>query len=182
MISSSGAEDRIYPNTGPPRAFSADGTKLLYEAKSCSPYCVGLLDLTSGKTEELIRHPKPQPSYPGVFFARMVSGCAFQARPLDNDSNRTIYVTTFSGGHVGGLDNWIPVTDGSHMDREVKWSPDGGVLYFLSERDGFRCIWAERLDRLTKRPSGDPFPVFHFHHSQQSLTNLGSPGQGWDCR
>ncbi len=175
VVSSSGAEDRVYPNAGPPRAFSADGTKLLYEAKSCSPYCVGLLDLSTGKTEELIRHPKLA-LYPESF-SPDGEWVAFQARPVDNDSNRTIYVTTFGGGHVGGPDSWIPVTDGNHMDREMKWSPDGGVLYFLSERDGFRCIWAERVDPKTKHSAGEPFPVFHFHHSQQSLTSLGSPGK-----
>jgi Tol biopolymer transport system component len=175
VISSTGTEDRIYPNGGPPRAFSADGTKLLYEAKSCSPYCVGLLDLTTGKTVELIRHPKLA-LYPESF-SPDGAWVAFQARPVDNDSNRTIYVTPFADGHVGGPDTWIPVTDGNHMDREVKWSPDGGLLYFLSERDGFRCIWAERLDRQTKHPAGEPFAVYHFHHSQQSLSSLGSPGK-----
>ena len=172
VVSTIGGEDRVYPNGGPPRAFSSDGTKLLFEAKSCSPYCVGLLDLTTGKTEELIRNPKLA-LYPESF-SPDGSWVAFQARPVDNDSNRTIYIANSADGQVG---SWIQITDGNHMDREVKWSPDGGMLYFLSERDGFRCIWAERLDPKTKHPSGEPFPVYHFHHSQQSLTSLGSPGK-----
>ncbi len=175
VISSTGAEDKVYRNGGPPRSFSADGTKLLFEAKSCSPYCVGLLDLNTGKTEELIRHPKLA-LYPESF-SPDGGWVAFQARPVDNDASRTLYVTPYQDGHAGGPEAWIPVTDGNHMDREVKWSPDGGMLYFLSERDGFRCIWAERLDRKTKHPVGQPFPVYHFHHSQQSLTSLGSPGK-----
>jgi len=170
-----GNEDRVYRNGGPPRAFSADGTKLLFEAKSCSPYCVGLLDLTTGKTQELIRHPKLA-LYPESFSpdGRWI---AFQARPVDNDSARTIYVTPFGDEKVGGTEMWTAVTDGNHIDREAQWSPDGGLLYFLSERDGFRCIWAQRLDRRTKHPLGEPFPVRHFHHSQESLTSLGSPGK-----
>ena len=172
IVSAIGGEDRVYQNGGPPRAFSSDGTKLLFEAKSCSPYCVGLLDLTTGKTEELIRHPKLA-LYPESF-SPDGSWVAFQARPVDNDSNRTIYVANCADGQVG---SWIQITDGNHMDREVKWSADGGMLYFLSERDGFRCIWAQRLDPKTRHASGDPFPVYHFHHSQQSLTSLGSPGK-----
>jgi Tol biopolymer transport system component len=175
VVSSTGAEDKVYRNGGPPRAFSADGSKLLFEAKSCSPYCVGLLDLSTGKTQELIRHPKLA-LYPESF-SPDGEWVAFQARPVDNDSSRTIYITPYHDGNVGGPDTWVSVTDGTHMDREVKWSPDGGMLYFLSERDGFRCIWAERLDRKTKHPLGEPFPVYHFHHSQQSLTSLGSPGK-----
>ena len=37
------------------------------------------------------------------------------------------------------------------------WSPDGNLLYFLSERDGFRCIWGQKLDPASKRPLGAPF-------------------------
>jgi len=175
VVAISGSEEKVYKNGGPPRDFSGDGTKLLYEAKSCSPYCVGLLDLSTGQTRELIRDSKLA-LYPESF-SPDGEWIAFQARPLHNDAARTIYVTPFRDGNVGAEDTWIPVTDGTHMDREVKWSPDGGMLYFLSERDGFRCIWAQRLDRRTKHTIGAPFPVYHFHHSQQSLASLGSPGK-----
>ena len=175
VVSSTGGDAKVYNNGGPPRDFSADGTKLLFEAKSCSPYCVGLLDLSLGKARVLVQHPKLA-LYPESF-SPDGQWIAFQARPVDNDSARTIYITPFHDGNVGGQDTWIPVTDGSQMDREVKWSPDGRLLYFLSERDGFRCIWGQRLDRKTRRPQGAAFPVYHFHHSQQSLTSLGSPGK-----
>jgi len=78
---------------------------------------------------------------------------------------------------VGGRETWIAVTDGNEMDREAKWSPGGALLFFLSERDGFRCIWAQKLDARTKQRNGPAFPIYHFHHAQQSLTNLGSPGK-----
>jgi eukaryotic-like serine/threonine-protein kinase len=169
-----GGDDRVFKNGGPPRDFSSDGTKLLFEAKTCSPYCVGLLDLTQG-TRELIKHPTLA-LYPESF-SPDDEWIAFQARRPDNDSNRTIYVTPFHGGTVGGPETWIAVTDGNEMDREVKWSPDGNLLYFLSERDGFRCIWGQRLDPKTKHAAGAPFPVYHFHHTQQSLTSIGSPGK-----
>lgn len=175
VAGATGGEAKIYKNGGPPRAFSADGTKLLFEAKSCSPYCVGLLDLRTGKTVELIRHSK-MALYPESF-SPDGAWIAFQARPVDNDAARTIYVASFGDDQVGGENTWIAVTDGKHMDREVQWSPDGGLLYFLSERDGFRCIWAVRLNRRTKHPMGEPFAVYHFHHSQESLTSLGSPGK-----
>jgi len=175
VVSSTGGDEKVYNDGGPPRDFSADGTKLLFEAKSCSPYCVGLLDLSLGKTRVLIHHPRLA-LYPESF-SPDGEWIAFQARPVDNDSSRTLYVAPFHDGIVGGPDTWIAVTDGSQMDREGKWSPDGRLLYFLSERDGFRCLWGQRLDRKTRHPEGAPFPVYHFHHAQQSLTNLGSPGK-----
>ena len=51
------------------------------------------------------------------------------------------------------------------------WSPDGTLLYFSSDRDGFRCIWAQRLDRDTKRPVGSAFAMYHFHSARRSLMN-----------
>src|SRR5712692_2133567 len=170
-----GGDDKVFKNGGPPRDFSADGTQLLFEAKTCSPYCVGLLDLSQGTAKELIQHPRLA-LYPESF-SPDGEWIAFQARRLDNDSVRTIYITPFRNGAAGGQESWIAVTDGNEMDREAKWSPDGGLLYFLSERDGFRCIWGQQLDRKTKHTAGAPFPVHNFHHSQQSLTSLGSPGK-----
>ena len=36
------------------------------------------------------------------------------------------------------------------------FSPDGSLLYFLSERDGHRCIWARKLDPVPRKPASDP--------------------------
>ena len=43
------------------------------------------------------------------------------------------------------------------------WSPDGRLVYLLLDRDGFRCLWAQRLDAATKQPLGTPFAVQHWH-------------------
>ena len=52
------------------------------------------------------------------------------------------------------------------------WSPDGSRLYFASERDGFSCIWQQRLDPATKRPLGPPSPVYHFHNARSAHDGL----------
>ena len=72
---------------------------------------------------------------------------------------------------------WIPITDGSNMDRRPAWSPDGNLLYFTSERDGFRCIWAQRLVPATKRPDGQPFAVYHVHNARRALHNIETVGE-----
>jgi hypothetical protein len=37
------------------------------------------------------------------------------------------------------------------------------MAYFISNRDGYHCIWAQRLDPATKRPIGEAFGYEHFH-------------------
>ena len=47
---------------------------------------------------------------------------------------------------------------------------DGNLLYYTSDRDGYRCIRAQRLDPKTKRPVGPPIDS---HSARRSLTNAG---------
>lgn len=81
----------------------------------------------------------------------------------------------FRDGYKPPPADWIPVTDGTALDRDVCWSPDGNLLYFHSERDGFRCLWALRLDAVSKRPVGAMFPACHFHHARRSLMSVADP-------
>jgi len=87
---------------------------------------------------------------------------------IDSPVSRRIYVAPAPG--IAGP--WIPITDGTGMDRLTAWSPDGGMLYFISEADGFRCIAARRLDTKTKQPIGNVFYVYHIHDAQRSMMSL----------
>jgi hypothetical protein len=73
---------------------------------------------------------------------------------------------------------WIPVTDGSTFNDKLCWAPDGNLIYFTSNRDGFLCIWVQRLDSTSKRPNGAPLPVYHSHSARRSLLNAGILSQG----
>ncbi len=66
---------------------------------------------------------------------------------------------------IAALEN---VTDGSALDDKPRWSPNGDLMYLLSNREGFTCIWAQPLDPETKQPAGAAFAVQHFHHTQRS--------------
>jgi Tol biopolymer transport system component len=57
------------------------------------------------------------------------------------------------------------VTDGRYNDDKPQFSADGNTVYFTSTRDGWLCIWAQRLNRVTKHPLGSPFAYEHFHTS-----------------
>ena len=49
------------------------------------------------------------------------------------------------------------------------WSPNGRILYFISEQDGRACVWGRRLDPDTKTPRGDQFALYHSHKSLYQL-------------
>ncbi len=66
----------------------------------------------------------------------------------------------------------VPITGGKTWDALPEFSPDGRTMYFQSERDGTRCLWAQRLDGATKKPVGSAFPVQHFHKVGLSLTHV----------
>jgi len=93
----------------------------------------------------------------------------FEARNKP-DRNR-LHIVPFRDRSEVPESEWITVTDGSFFDDKPRWSPDGNLLYFVSYRDGFLCIWAIRLDAVSKKPAGVPFPVQHFHRQRLSLVN-----------
>ena len=66
-------------------------------------------------------------------------------------------------------DEWIGISDGGDTDRVPVWAANGKTIYYFSERDGFRCIWARPVDPATARPTGPSYPLAHFHLASQTL-------------
>jgi eukaryotic-like serine/threonine-protein kinase len=84
-----------------------------------------------------------------------------------------IFVAAFDDKILSLDKEWKPLSEGIVIEGiSLKWSPDGNLLYFFSKRDGFRCIWAQHLDRDTKRPVGSPVPVYHSHALRPSFLNV----------
>jgi len=171
MTLGAGVTSRLCENCGLLRDMTADGSWLLLQQGP--PPRVSLMQVARKSIQPLLADPK----YP-VYAPKLSPDekwVAFQG--VERPTTRTLYVAPFRAGQRITRGEWIGVTDGSAMDRNPYWSPDGNLLYFLSERDGFRCIWALKLDGETRRPTGKPFAVSHFHNATQSLMNLEGPGQ-----
>jgi hypothetical protein len=83
-----------------------------------------------------------------------------------------IVVMPITGPWPVPASDWIQVTEGTSWDDKPRWSPDGKMLYFISDRDGYRCLWAQRLDQQTHQPSGAAIAVSHFHASRRSVLNV----------
>jgi len=66
---------------------------------------------------------------------------------------RDLYTIPSAGGEP------VPLTDDPATDWSPIWSPDGGFIYFSSDRGGSMNIWRLAIDEMTGRPKGECEPV-----------------------
>ena len=59
---------------------------------------------------------------------------------------------------------WTKLAGDRNYIGSPTWSSDGKILYYGSKRDGFICVWAQRITDDGK-PLGEPFAAFHNHTS-----------------
>ena len=64
---------------------------------------------------------------------------------------------------------WVALTEDQSVEEEHVWSPQGDAIYFVSERDGSRCVWMRKLDPATRHPVGAVMPVLHLHGARRSM-------------
>jgi Tol biopolymer transport system component len=133
---------------------------------------VALLNFSTGRRIELLKHPDYSVVQP--YFSPDSRWITFGTR-LGLGRYR-LYIVPFRGEAAPSESDWIPITDGSNFDIKSRWSPGGNLLYFVSHRDGFRCLWAQRLDPITKRPVGAAFEVFPSHRARLSFMNVDVTG------
>ena len=171
LVSVGGGEERkLCDSCGPVKSWSSDGLRILFHSGSNQPLrTIGLLDLAIGLSRDLIKHSRYSLYHP--HFSPDNIWVAFHAKLSPNRTQ--LFIVLLCGNVAPAENDWIAVTDGSENDQDPQWSPDGRLFYFFSERDGFRCLWAQRLEAETKRPLGSPFAVYHFHSARRSLMNLG---------
>jgi Tol biopolymer transport system component len=167
-----GPAEKLCEDCGSLTDVSPDGLKLLFEAGG-PPQDVMMLDTVSHRKVSMVHSVNPDYILYGGRYSPDGRWIAFHAA-IDRSTNRKIFLAPVRDGRGSAEAEWISVTDGSQHEHDACWSPDGNLVYFISERDGFRCIWAQRLQRLTKHPTGLPFAIQHFHHARHLLTRLGS--------
>jgi Tol biopolymer transport system component/tRNA A-37 threonylcarbamoyl transferase component Bud32 len=64
--------------------------------------------------------------------------------------------------------DWKLLAEDRNYLGSLAYSPDGKVLYYVSQRDGFPCVWAQPI-----APDGTPgaaFPALHLHPGSSIFT------------
>jgi Tol biopolymer transport system component/predicted Ser/Thr protein kinase len=163
-----GVPERVCDDCGLIWDWSSDGRRILFGEGAVR--FVGPIDTAAAKKADFLKHPRyslVQPHLsPDDKWIVVIAADVGPGRTQVLLVPRTAKVTPAE-------DEWIPVTDGSTFDDKPRWSPDGRMIYFTSDRDGFRCLWAQRLNPTTQHPAGPPLPVCHFHTARRSLLNTG---------
>jgi len=91
------------------------------------------------------------------------------------DGRVAMYIAPPAGSPAPEKD-WILLFEDDHYLGSPGWSSDGNCLYYLSERDGFCCVWIQKLNPQSKKPAGDAQGVYHAHQSRFKLNF--PPGNG----
>jgi DNA-binding winged helix-turn-helix (wHTH) protein/Tol biopolymer transport system component len=162
MVPAAGGEPEQICEFCTARGFSSSGSTVLvqkYYARPASSDWIAAVDLTTRTEREFLKLPENGIYHP--FFSWDDRWVAFKKDVGDGQ----LAIAPVRNGVAGKEAEWISITDGRYYNDKPQFSPDGNTLYFTSSRDGYLCIWAQKLDPMTKRPVGEPFAFEHFHNS-----------------
>ena len=81
---------------------------------------------------------------------------------------KQIFAVSFSKSTQSPTGEWIPITGESEFGDRPQWSSDGKTIFYLSNRDGFSCVWGRHFDPESGKATSAPFPVMHFHNPRFS--------------
>ena len=158
-----GAEEKLVTGVGGAMGWSSDSQKILYLWGLRFQFRT--IDVDSRKVVDFLQHPKYN-----VDLARFSPDDRWVCFKLELQAgHEPTFIAPVRNGVAAQESEWIKITDGP-VDGRSWWSPDGNLLYVLSERDGWPCIWGQRLD-AAKRPQGPAFAVYHLHGRRRTLAS-----------
>jgi Tol biopolymer transport system component len=165
-----GVPRKVCDKCGRPVDWLPDRSKILVDFAGPKQQEIHLVDVATGQSKPLLRHPEFQLTMPRL----SPDGRVLAFSELRPGRARRIHLVPFTGEPVPES-QWSVIVDGTELDRQPVWSPSGDSIYFLSDRDGARCIWAQRVDTSTRKAVGQPFAAHHIHQLRYYLNDIGDP-------
>lgn len=167
VVSAAGGHPERICDNCQARGFSRDGSWVLmqkYASRSSGSKAldeITAVDIATKQEREFLTDPNHavyhaflSPDNRWVVFKRWI-----------NWTKSQILIAPVNNRQAAPEPEWIPVTDGRFSDDKPQFAPDGNSVYFTSDRDGYLCIWVQRLDPVTRHPVGAVAPYAHFHNS-----------------
>ena len=74
---------------------------------------------------------------------------------------------------------WQRVSAGTGAADKPHWPPDGRMLYFYSNADGFACLYSRAVDAVSGTALGPLRAVHHFHNARLSANPISQPVRGY---
>ena len=160
---------KVCEDCGAPSDWLPDTSGILYT--SGAPLSVYQLDIASGASSLVLRSPESGLDQPHISpDGRWI---AFVAN-VSPDRSR-ICVTPLNTGTESSPNQWIAVTDGNSRDDKPRWLGNDSLIYY-SNRDGYGCLWKQKLRPDSGKPDGIPEDVHHFHEFRLSPRTLYRSG------
>lgn len=161
LIPSSGGLARQFVQGCTPFPFAADSRHIL---------CTGaeglqLVDVDSGGRTNIVARD----GYGAATRLSWDMKWVVSYQRMQNSPGRArILVTPVDFSKTASAKNVIEVTNGDFNDILPEFSPNGKLIYFISNRDSFHCFWVIRFDPAAGKTVGEPFAVHHFHSARRS--------------
>ena len=166
-----GESVRRVTNLGFNPSWSPDGKEILYatagiedpQLRPTHPSKIHRINLVTGH-EQLIHTEGDavQPSW-------SPNGFRIAYWETSPSGKRVIWTIPADGGEA------VRVTDGTSVDWNPVWSPDGRYLYFASDRSGVTSLWRQRIDELSGIALAEPEAVPT--SGQASMLSLSRDGR-----
>jgi Tol biopolymer transport system component len=158
-----------------PRGFSSDGSvlliqKLVHATLGKGRDSIFLVDIATKTEREFLSLPNKDLYH--AYFSWDDRWVVF--KEVLGSSKAQILIAPVRNRVAGKESEWVVVTDERYSDDKPQFSADGNTVYFTSTRDGYLCIWAQKLDPVTKHPLGSPFAYEHFHNSMGRDADQGA--------
>ena len=143
-----------------PFQWTSDRSSVVFGADN--PPHIGLLNVATGQKTDLARHPAYR-----IWSAYLDATESWAILAMQRDRDRPIrwFLAPVRQAAAAPESAWIPLPSGDN----TRWSPDGNLLYFVSDQDGSTCLYTQRLDPVSKRPEGPACPLQHFHMPSRTL-------------
>jgi Tol biopolymer transport system component len=134
-------------------AWSPDGAEILYATEGIDnprtrryPSEIYRVNLATENRRLVLKGDAVQPSWSPHGFR-----IAYWGR--SSSGQRVVWTVPAGGGEA------VQATEGTSIDWNPVWSPDGRSLYFVSDRSGITNLWRLPIDERSGRVRGKPEPV-----------------------